>query len=105
VPWPDDFTGFLRAMQILTLDLGSISGFFCTVQAFDFYDSLLAATLGTLAIVSCIGARVVLLTHRLARQTARSMKSDTSMVITHRPQSNRGGLSKMEPELSVRNIR
>jgi hypothetical protein len=65
VPWPEEFAGFLRAMQLLTLDLSSLSGFFCTVSGFSFYTGLLTATLVTLAIVACICVRVVLLTRKM----------------------------------------
>jgi hypothetical protein len=65
VPWPEEFAGFLRAMQLLTLDLSSLSGFFCTVSGFSFYDGLLTATLVTLSIVSCICVRVLLLTRKM----------------------------------------
>ena len=63
MPWPDDFATFLRALQLLALDVSSISGFFCEFSGFDFNDGLLTATLVTLAVVVCLSVRIAVLTH------------------------------------------
>jgi hypothetical protein len=61
VPWPTEFQSFLRAMQMLTLDLSSLSGFFCSLNGFNYYDMLLGATVATLAVVAVICARLLML--------------------------------------------
>ena len=52
-------------MRLMTLDLSSLSGFFCEFSGFNFYDGLLTTTLVTFSIVVCIGVRVIILTRMM----------------------------------------
>ena len=83
MPWPDEFGDFLRAMQLLTLDLNSISGFFCEVSGFDFYDGLLVSTLATLGIVSCVFVRFSVLRRKMKMMMSTRARQHDLLSLKH----------------------
>jgi hypothetical protein len=103
VPWPVEFSGFLRTMQLLTLDLSSFSGscsyfilpycvllfyflnfrrfiicvwtgFFCKFSGFSYYDGLLAATFISFGIFSGLYLRWWQVTRNMERAMTQEKK-------------------------------
>lgn len=98
VPWPVEFSGFLRTMQLLTLDLSSFSGscsyfilqdcnsfssllfvfywtgFFCKFSGFSYYDGLLAATFISFGIFSGLYLRWWQVTRKMKRAITQKNK-------------------------------
>jgi hypothetical protein len=57
VKWPAEWEAFIKSFDFLTLDLASLSGFFCSLKGFNYYDMLLAATNTTMVVAAVIGCR------------------------------------------------